>query len=254
MSLIPFGFGMDPLFGDLGTFGGLGSLGMGVGGPTRTSRSVWPSSSTALVPTDDRQLLDFGRLAADPLPVDVEDREQEYIVRVHQREAGMRKKDLRVDVENGMLTIRGERESESGDPASGSYSRRYRSVSRSMSLPEHVDQSKIEACYEGNNLMIHLPKLTGAPGARRSIQIGGGTGMGTGMGKEREEEKQGQGVGQGLGQGQMHGQTHGQSHGQTPTHGQTLGAGAGVGQAPGVTPTHGGGATHAQGTTPTTRA
>jgi len=243
MSLIPFGLGMDPLFGDFGTFGGLGGMGMGT--PTRTSRAVWPSSSTALVPTDDRQLLNFERLAADPLPVDVEDRDHEYVVRVHQREAGMRKRDLRVDVENGMLTIRGERESESRDTTSGSYSRRYRSVSRSMSLPEHVDQNKIEARYEGNNLMIHLPKMSGAPGARRSIQIGG-------MGKGHEEEKQeqqGQGLGQIQGQGQMHGQIHGtQTHAQT--HGQAHKSGSGQGAAPSHAPTQG----HGQEATPTTRA
>jgi len=223
MSLIPLGFGMDPLFGDLGTFGGFGGFG-GMGGmgiPSRTSRSVWPASSTALVPTDDRQLLDFGRLAADPLPVDVEDRENEYIVKVHQREAGMRKRDLRVDVENGMLTIRGERSSESGDTTTGSYSHRYHSVSRSMSLPEHVDQTKIEARYDGNNLIIHLPKITGAAGARRSIQIGGGMGQE----EEKREKPQAQGQGQGQGQGQVHGQMHGQTRGETPTHGPSQGAG-----------------------------
>lgn len=231
MSHIPFGLGMDPFFGDLGMLGG----GWGAGMPTRTSRSVWPASSTALVPTDDRQLLDFERLAADPLPVDVEDREHEYLVRVHQREAGMTKRDLRVDVENGMLTIRGERESESSDATSGSYSRRYRSVSRAMSLPDYVDQNKIEARYEGNNLMIHLPKITGAPGARRSIQIGGmphgqqleekqqTTGPKVGQGQMHIGQGQGKEQGQGQGQGQMQGQTQSQtekSH-AAQTHGHT---------------------------------
>lgn len=178
MSLIPFGLN-DPFFSPFGTMGGMSGFGPGFGGGLLSSGmggtpfgTTLTRPSTVLAPFDDRQLLDFSRMASDPLPIDVEEKDNEFMVRVHQREAGLRKRDLRVDIDNGALTIRGEREKEQGDQMRGNYRREYRSVYRSMALPDTVDADKVEARYEGNMLVVHLPKKPGTEG-RRSIQIGG---------------------------------------------------------------------------------
>jgi len=199
----------SPFTGLLGGFGpSLGGFGTGYGGGLLTGPGQQQQGagqqqrgtlSTALMPIDDRQLLDFSRMAADPLPIDVEEKENEFMVRVHQREAGLRKKDLRVDIDNGALTIRGEREKKEGEEKGGHFRREYRSVFRSMALPENVDQDKVEARYEGNMLVVHLPKKPGSEGHRRSIQIGGesggqqlGQGQTSGVGAGTRAQAQGQ--------------------------------------------------------------
>ncbi|SYZ73646.1 conserved hypothetical protein [Candidatus Zixiibacteriota bacterium] len=74
---------------------------------------------------------------------------------------GMEKEDVKVFVEDGVLTISGERKAvEKKEEAlyvrcelsSGSFS-------RSFTLPEHIDSEKIAADYKNGLLTITMPKL-----------------------------------------------------------------------------------------------
>ena len=72
---------------------------------------------------------------------------------------GLDKKDFKVDAYDDMLTISAEKEREE---KSERYNRReynYSSWSRSFTLPENCDASKINAEYKNGELKIVIPKM-----------------------------------------------------------------------------------------------
>lgn len=73
---------------------------------------------------------------------------------------GMKEDDIHVSVEGDMLTIRGEKKTESEVKNEDYYrcERSYGSFLRSVALPSTVDASKIEADYEDGVLEVTLPK------------------------------------------------------------------------------------------------
>ncbi len=74
---------------------------------------------------------------------------------------GVKKEDIQIDVENGILTIKAERNEETEDQdKKGRYIRRertYGSYQRSFDL-SNVDDEKITAKYEDGVLTLELPK------------------------------------------------------------------------------------------------
>ena len=73
---------------------------------------------------------------------------------------GMKKKDFHVDIDNGMLEIKVEKEEET-KKEEAKFTRReynYNAFYRAFNLPETVDGDKIKAEYEEGILKVHLPK------------------------------------------------------------------------------------------------
>lgn len=73
---------------------------------------------------------------------------------------GLEKKDFKIEIENGLLTISAEKEKEEKEEKEN-YSRRefsYNSFSRSFSLPENSVADKLEAKYNDGILSLTLPK------------------------------------------------------------------------------------------------
>lgn len=73
---------------------------------------------------------------------------------------GLKKSDFNIEVEGNMLTISSEKEENKVENET-KYTRReysYSSFSRSFSLPEGVQQDKIEASYQDGVLSLTLPK------------------------------------------------------------------------------------------------
>ena len=73
---------------------------------------------------------------------------------------GIDKKDLKIDVNEDILTISSEQKSESEESNDG-YKRKefsYSSFRRSFYIPENVNQEKIEANYKDGILTLSLPK------------------------------------------------------------------------------------------------
>jgi len=73
---------------------------------------------------------------------------------------GLKKSDFKIDVEGNMLTISSERE-DTKEEKDARYTRKeysYSSFNRSFTLPEEVNQDKIEASYEDGVLRLTLPK------------------------------------------------------------------------------------------------
>ena len=88
---------------------------------------------------------------------------------------GQKKEDFNVEVDNDVLTISMETQSEVEDKKS-EYTRRefrYTSFKRAFTLPESVNQEDIKADYKDGILRFTLPKKEEAlPRAKRLIEIG----------------------------------------------------------------------------------
>ena len=108
-------------------------------------------------------------------PMDVEERDDEITLALEV--PGVSQENVQVSVENGVLTISGEKKSarenvdETRDPRF--VERRFGRFERVLSLPQSVDAEKITASYENGVLTLKLPKS--AESRRRKIQITGGT-------------------------------------------------------------------------------
>ena len=73
---------------------------------------------------------------------------------------GLEKKDFKVEVDNGVLTVSAENEAEEKEEGEN-YTRRefsYNAFSRSFNLPENALSEKITAEYENGILTLSLPK------------------------------------------------------------------------------------------------
>jgi HSP20 family protein len=91
---------------------------------------------------------------------------------------GIREEDVELDVENGMLSIHGQKSAERKEEGEeGRYhlvERSYGTFFRSFQLPAGVDEKQIHADYDKGVLHIRIPKAA-LPQPRR-IQIGGVSG------------------------------------------------------------------------------
>jgi HSP20 family protein len=93
---------------------------------------------------------------------------------VHADLPAVRREDLEVDVEQDVLTIRGQRRQEHRE-AEGGYRRTERSYGtflRQIPLPEGVDPNDIEATYQDGVLEVVVPTPRDADRPRRRIDIG----------------------------------------------------------------------------------
>jgi HSP20 family protein len=96
---------------------------------------------------------------ADWMPtVDISETESEYLIKAELPE--VRKEDVKVMVENGVLTLQGERRQEKEEKGSRFHrvERSYGSFVRSFTLPESVDEGGVKAEYKDGVLALHLPK------------------------------------------------------------------------------------------------
>ncbi|MEM9555347.1 MAG: Hsp20/alpha crystallin family protein [Acidobacteriota bacterium] len=85
---------------------------------------------------------------------------------------GMTKDDIDVSLEDGVLTVSGERHFETTDEGDGKFRRIERSYgrfTRSFSVPQGIDQEKLTATFENGVLTLTLPKSEIAKS--RKIQI-----------------------------------------------------------------------------------
>jgi HSP20 family protein len=90
--------------------------------------------------------------------VDIYETENELILSAEV--PGIEEKDIEIKVEDSTLTIRGERkfEKETKEENYHRIERSYGSFSRSFTLPNYVDQDKIQAEHENGVLKITMPK------------------------------------------------------------------------------------------------
>jgi HSP20 family protein len=93
---------------------------------------------------------------------------------------GMTEDDVDIEIKDNVLTVSGERKSESEEKGEGYHrvERAFGSFSRSLTLPQGIDPGKVEAKFENGVLEVQIPKPAEAKPTR--VQIGKGTVEGTG--------------------------------------------------------------------------
>jgi HSP20 family protein len=103
--------------------------------------------------------------------VDIMESKDAYLIRAEL--PGMKKEDFNVEVNDGTLTLSGERKYE--EPASGVELHRVERVagkfSRSFYLPQTVKQDGIKATYRDGILEIHVPKAEEAKPRQIAISV-----------------------------------------------------------------------------------
>lgn len=112
------------------------------------------------------------RAAANFTPaVDVVEQEKAYLLRAEI--PGINPNEIDVQVENDVLTLRGERKHESQDERDGyrRVERSYGSFSRSFVLPQGTNVESIEARAENGVLTISIPKVPTA--TARKVEVKG---------------------------------------------------------------------------------
>jgi HSP20 family protein len=82
-------------------------------------------------------------------------------------------KDIEVKVENGVLTICGERRVEKSSEDEKQHRREsfYGTFSRSFTLPDNIDHSKIAAECKDGVLKVHIPKAQSEKKSAVSIKV-----------------------------------------------------------------------------------
>ena len=90
--------------------------------------------------------------------VDITEDDREYLIKAELPE--VRKEDVKVTVENGVLTLSGERkfEKEEKDKRYHRIERAYGSFTRSFSVPDDADDSKVSAEFKDGVLTVRLVK------------------------------------------------------------------------------------------------
>lgn len=89
---------------------------------------------------------------------------------------GKKKEDFKIELNHNVLTISSENKDEKSEKDNdGKYTRRefnYQSFSRSFTLPESIENSKIEASYSDGVLHISIPKKEiAAKSSSKTIEI-----------------------------------------------------------------------------------
>lgn len=90
--------------------------------------------------------------------VDITEDEKEYLIKAELPE--VRKEDVKVTVENRVLSVTGERrlEKEEKDKKYHRIERAYGSFTRSFTVPDDADDSKVSAEFRDGVLTLRLPK------------------------------------------------------------------------------------------------
>lgn len=90
---------------------------------------------------------------------------------------GVKKDDLSVTFDDGLLTITGEKREKKGEKDDKQqyhvYERSYGAFTRSFTLPKAVDDKRIKAEFHDGVLTIHLPKSADTKSSGKPIDITG---------------------------------------------------------------------------------
>ena len=127
----------------------------------RTTQSLtWPLARRALGPA----------LLASMPRVDIFERDGSYVIEADV--PGIVREDLRVSVDDGVLTIQGERKQEKREdhPRFHRLERAYGSFTRSFTLPADSDSSALNASCHDGQLSITVPRRA-APASSSAIQV-----------------------------------------------------------------------------------
>ena len=119
-----------------------------------------------------RMTADEGTALADWSPTsDVLETKDEIVIKAEL--PGIDEKNVDVEIESGVLTIKGERKAEKETEEKGyrRVERAYGSFLRSFALPADVEAEKISAGFANGLLEVHLPKKEGAKPRTIKVEV-----------------------------------------------------------------------------------
>jgi len=95
-------------------------------------------------------------------PVDIVERNDQFVIRAEL--PGLQRDEMEIQIENGVLTLRGERKRETGETEGDAFrtERIYGTFTRSFSLGTEVDAAKVSAAYKDGVLTVIVPKAEAA--------------------------------------------------------------------------------------------
>jgi HSP20 family protein len=104
-----------------------------------------------------------------PLAVDVNETDKAYTVTAEL--PGVAEKDIEVNVKDGVLIIKGEKQEQKEEKSKNRYlsERSYGSFQRMFGLPKGTDESKVDASFQNGVLTVSIPKTAEAP--TRKIEV-----------------------------------------------------------------------------------
>jgi len=105
----------------------------------------------------------------------VEFAETEKEFRITAELPGLDEKDVELSIEDGVLTLRGEKKAEVEDKDRGYSERSYGRFERRIALPRSVERDKASAAFNNGVLTVTVPKSQAANENRRRIPINGKT-------------------------------------------------------------------------------
>jgi HSP20 family protein len=90
---------------------------------------------------------------------------------------GLSESDVKIELEDSILTVSGERKSEHEQQGEGYYrvERAFGSFARSLTLPEGVDANGIQANFDNGVLEVRIPKPEQHKPRKVQISLGGQT-------------------------------------------------------------------------------
>ena len=101
--------------------------------------------------------------------MDLKERDDAFVAELEM--PGMKPEDFHVEVDEGVLVIRGERKQEKEEKTKQWHrtERVYGSFERHVALPSSVDAERVDASYKNGVLTVRVPK---APGSKpRTVQV-----------------------------------------------------------------------------------
>ena len=102
-------------------------------------------------------------------PVDIQETEKEYVVKADLPD--VRKEDVKVEIDDDVLTVEGERRQEKEEKTKRFHrtERAYGKFVRRFAMPTHVDGTAVKAEFKDGVLNVHLPKTEAAK--QRAIEV-----------------------------------------------------------------------------------
>lgn len=103
--------------------------------------------------------------------VDISETDKEFVIKAEI--PGVKKEDVKVTIESGMLTIKGERKMEKEEKGKKFHrvERSYGSFVRSFRIPDGVDESKVKAEFKDGVMNVALPKSEKAKSKALEIPV-----------------------------------------------------------------------------------
>jgi len=117
--------------------------------------------------------------------------EDEHKVALKLEIPGVTQQDVDIQLENNILTVRGERKFEKEEKEENFHriERRYGSFARSFTLPNTLDPESVQANYENGVLKIELAKRAEAKPKQIHVNIGSGKSLGKTVEGTKAESK-----------------------------------------------------------------